>query len=344
MPQKTNVSFSLKSLSIFCFILFFQLITANAQIGKSVHLIDSIKSTTVPSLPNPTTIDRTVVLCQGDTLVIDKLTYEQSFTSAGVNAEKYTINRYAVGAVTGLDPEIVIPRRIRPPNITHAQNIGITYEVPNVKTSFYVIVKLDIDAVVDTKNPGYYVLKVEVANSPLAPALVNVEPTPAVTPGGKATLSVVNPDPNLDYVWYTRDAFNNLTKLGTGNTFKTPNLNADIPFFVTAVQRGGNACGSAFTTVPVFVRNQFFIPNAFSPNNDGLNDVFKIEGKTITSGTLSIYDSWGNLIFKTNDITKGWDGYREGKLQPAGTYVYLTTGTYVDGKSFTLKGSVTLVR
>lgn len=69
---------------------------------------------------------------------------------------------------------------------------------------------------------------------------------------------------------------------------------------------------------------KLYVPNAFTPNGDGTNDVFK--AKTICvqidNFRLKIYNRWGQLIFKSADISKGWDGMYKGELQQTGTYVY----------------------
>ncbi len=72
------------------------------------------------------------------------------------------------------------------------------------------------------------------------------------------------------------------------------------------------------STCPVFV------PTAFTPNNDGKNDIFKVKSvcAQIDNFNLKIYDRWGQLVFESKDISKGWDGRYNGKLQPIATYVY----------------------
>jgi gliding motility-associated-like protein len=70
-----------------------------------------------------------------------------------------------------------------------------------------------------------------------------------------------------------------------------------------------------------------FVPNAFTPNGDGLNDVFKVvySEDNITSFSMRIFDRWGELVFESTDITKGWDGKIKNKLAPTGTYVWIIT-------------------
>ena len=92
---------------------------------------------------------------------------------------------------------------------------------------------------------------------------------------------------------------------------------------------------------------EIFIPNAFTPNHDGLNDVFAPLGYNITEFQMAIYDRWGELIFQSSDLNDGWDGKYLGKDCEVGTYVYLIS--YVGElngvtSSGTYKGNVTLLR
>ncbi len=94
------------------------------------------------------------------------------------------------------------------------------------------------------------------------------------------------------------------------------------------------------------------IPNAFSPNNDGINDIFFAQGVFIQNLTgkasidyqLRIYDRWGMLLFETNDINKGWDGTYGGKPCELGVYVYDLRATGIDRHRFNYKGTLQLLR
>ncbi len=70
-----------------------------------------------------------------------------------------------------------------------------------------------------------------------------------------------------------------------------------------------------------------YVPNAFTPNNDGTNDLFTIKSNCarIDDFTFLVYSRWGQPLFKTSDVKKGWDGTYRGKQQPPGVYVYFLT-------------------
>ncbi len=86
------------------------------------------------------------------------------------------------------------------------------------------------------------------------------------------------------------------------------------------------------------------VPNAFSPNGDGENDVFKVLGGPFKSLEFKIYNNWGQIIFESNDQSLGWDGTKDGEEQPLGVYIYTVNAIAINGKEYNLKGDVTLLR
>jgi gliding motility-associated-like protein len=99
-------------------------------------------------------------------------------------------------------------------------------------------------------------------------------------------------------------------------------------------------------SMTVLVENhlQVFIPNSFSPNGDGNNDVFQVYGEGIKTVDLKIFNRWGELIYETNNQFNGWDGTYKGVLQNPGVYVYEVVITYLDDKKISKNGSLTLIR
>ncbi|MFN8323549.1 MAG: choice-of-anchor L domain-containing protein [Chitinophagales bacterium] len=107
---------------------------------------------------------------------------------------------------------------------------------------------------------------------------------------------------------------------------------------------GNNCIATASTLVNVTGYPEIFIPNAFSPNGDGNNDVFLIYGAAVKTVSLTIYNRWGELIFDSGNQFNGWDGHYKGQLQNPNVYTYVAGITYLDGKEIQKKGSFTLVR
>jgi len=91
-------------------------------------------------------------------------------------------------------------------------------------------------------------------------------------------------------------------------------------------------------------KNIVYIPNIFSPNGDGANDVFRVRGPEIDSLHLQVYNRWGNMVFETKDINGAWDGTYSGKKCEAGVYAYWAEITFTNGEKEIKKGDVSLVR
>ena len=90
--------------------------------------------------------------------------------------------------------------------------------------------------------------------------------------------------------------------------------------------------------------SNIFIPNAFSPNNDGKNDVLFVRGNYITKLYFAVYDRWGQKVFETKDMSKGWDGTFKGKRIDPAVFGYYLEGECEGGDKFFKKGNVTLLR
>jgi gliding motility-associated-like protein len=101
-----------------------------------------------------------------------------------------------------------------------------------------------------------------------------------------------------------------------------------------------------YDTVTVFVEvecGELFVPNVFSPNGDGANDVLKVYGNCITELDFAIYDRWGERVFETTDPAITWDGRYQGKLLDAAVFVYYLQAK-VKGEEVRKHGNITLVK
>jgi gliding motility-associated-like protein len=86
------------------------------------------------------------------------------------------------------------------------------------------------------------------------------------------------------------------------------------------------------------------VPNAFSPNGDGTNDVIYVKGYGISKMTWNIYNRWGQLMFSSYTLSTGWDGRFKGALQPQDVYGYTLSVQFTDGTKYSKKGDITLLR
>jgi gliding motility-associated-like protein len=109
-----------------------------------------------------------------------------------------------------------------------------------------------------------------------------------------------------------------------------------------------NNCDSTIITKLKIFTGSFAgveIASAFTPNNDGINDVFKVSiGSASQFEYLKIYNRWGQLIFFSKDYLKNWDGTYNNKMQQAGSYVYVLRAKDCEGKWQIYKGTVTMLQ
>jgi len=91
-------------------------------------------------------------------------------------------------------------------------------------------------------------------------------------------------------------------------------------------------------------RNTAYVPQIFSPNGDGLNDILYVYGNRIETMTFIIYNRWGEKVFESYDKNIGWDGKFRGAQAQGGVYVYYLEVSILEGDDLTQKGDITLVR
>ena len=130
----------------------------------------------------------------------------------------------------------------------------------------------------------------------------------------------------------------------TGQT--TPSITIVAPGIYYATVNVNNCYAS--DTIAVLSNCYMDIPNAFTPNGDGVNDYFfprNLLTKGLATFSMNIYDRWGVLIFQTTSIDgRGWDGKFNNVDQPDGVYVYMIDATFIDGQKEHHQGNVTLLR
>lgn len=128
--------------------------------------------------------------------------------------------------------------------------------------------------------------------------------------------------------------------LPTGNAYT---ISQAGNYFVTV----NNVCGTKTDSISIFEKCDYplYMPNAFSPNGDGINDVFRIapdnKNKLLS---FSVYNRWGKLMFQTDNPAIGWDGYYKGEPLDPGTFVYWIVMQGLSGKTVSSKGYIILLR
>jgi len=126
------------------------------------------------------------------------------------------------------------------------------------------------------------------------------------------------------------------------NPIATPMQTTIYCVFVT----DSNGCTDS-TCIEITVETpcgEIFVPNAFSPNDDGSNELECVMGNCIQTFHFVIYDRWGEKVFETSDINRCWDGTYKGKLMNTAVFVYFIKATLTTGEKVTKKGNISLVR
>jgi gliding motility-associated-like protein len=122
-----------------------------------------------------------------------------------------------------------------------------------------------------------------------------------------------------------------------------PETNYYLLSVVATNQAGCKAVDSI--KINVFNGPAYYVPTAFTPNGDGLNDVFRPVPVGVTSPEyFRVFNRYGQVVFETSRFMQGWDGKFKGLQQPNGNYVWILKGKDSRGKSIEMKGSILLIR
>ncbi|MCS6823443.1 MAG: gliding motility-associated C-terminal domain-containing protein [Cytophagaceae bacterium] len=113
---------------------------------------------------------------------------------------------------------------------------------------------------------------------------------------------------------------------------------------IKAEPNGNENLISYSNVVRINYNAEIYIPNIFTPNDDGHNDLFAIKGKYFKDFSITIFNKWGEVVFLSEDINHSWDGTYKGKPVVCDTYTYIVTAKDNNGKQFTEKGLVHLMR
>jgi gliding motility-associated-like protein len=126
--------------------------------------------------------------------------------------------------------------------------------------------------------------------------------------------------------------------------FDLPPITSDATYYIE-IQQGDCISPRAAVQIKALDESKVVLPNAFSPNGDGLNDTWGIKVFGIVKlSYLRIFNRWGQVVFETTDINRRWDGTIKGTPLPMGTYYWILKGVDHLGKSIEEKGPVVIVR
>jgi len=171
------------------------------------------------------------------------------------------------------------------------------------------------------------------------------------------TVVHVNPLPNVSIqasssIINTPGESVSLTASG-GNTYLWSNGFVS-PLISVAPPQTSNYCVTAITvegceqkacvTIEVSPESSLYIPNAFTPNGDNLNDVLYTPSTNITTYHLVIYNRWGNLVFESHDAENGWDGTYKGERVKNDVYNYLLIAEGIDHAVYKKTGFIAVIK
>ncbi|MEO9022987.1 MAG: gliding motility-associated C-terminal domain-containing protein [Ginsengibacter sp.] len=158
-----------------------------------------------------------------------------------------------------------------------------------------------------------------------------------------AAIVIQNGEPGDYNLWADATGSVTLQQNNNGN-FIIPKIAADASFYIQLIS---GSCSAPVVKVNIKVvdKSYFAIPNAFTPNGDGLNDRLSVQViGSIKLDYFKIYNQWGELIYETHRLNDGWDGFRAGILQNPGVFVWIARGKDINGNVITDKGSFVLIR
>ena len=165
------------------------------------------------------------------------------------------------------------------------------------------------------------------------------------------TVSIINPQVNFSNLSQWADHY--IWSFGDGDSSNITNpyhsYQEISSYTVNLVAVTSQGCiDSAMQTIVVVEEPTLYVPTAFSPDGDGINDLFIVQanGMDLDNYNIKIYDRWGELIFESDDLYKSWDGTAKNKTKfvENGTYVWLVTVKDVNGIETQQSGTVTVIR
>jgi gliding motility-associated-like protein len=301
-------------------------ITANISVIATANGCPGVPTTyTVTVNPNVSSTSN-ISLCQGDSILINGV-YVQT---AGTYVE-------VLSTAFGCDSTVTY---------------NLTVNMVSVATTPVTICQGD-SALIEGNyysNPGTFpftftghlgcdsIVIYELTVAPL-PSFNIVPPGPSYINLGESVDFAVMPGiPGTSYSW---DPEIGLSCVYCQNPTATPP--ESMWYYVTVTNSQG--CQSIDSTyIEVDPSSNIYIPNIFSPNEDGNNDVYYVRGKGIKQFNITIYNRWGQVVFQSKDIEQGWDGTFKGTPLNQGVFVYQVNVILYNGDQLNETGNITLVR
>ncbi len=349
-----------------------------SQSGQYYVVVDSnlctATSDTVNILfkPNPNPVitpDRNTNLCVGETVILNAGTGYNSYlwfnngiatgqttqTISVTTPGTYTVTVDSNGCSTTSNPIVVTVRQIPQATIsvtgplTFCEGKGSVILTSSPAQGYLWSTGEQTQSITVTQSGTYEVtisdscgtatsepVTVTVHTNPIA----NFTSDPSDTALSFTTVQFIDQSSNDVITWswtfgngQTSNIQNPTTEYQTGGTFP-----------ITLIVSNANCTDSITKYIYIDDESYLWIPTAFTPNNDGLNDTWDIYTRNITDFSVTVWSRWGHLVFQTADPTVRWNGTFEGKAVQEDAYTFVIKATTKKGKKIQKLGSVTIIR
>ncbi len=317
-------------------------ITANSSsicLGQQTATLTANGASTYSWIPSATlsssvgaTVNGTPTVTTSYTLVgtdvngcIDSKTTSITIYPIPIASLSINTNTICIGSPVIITPSGAGSYLLMPGNLTSILN----YTLMPVANTVYSVVGTSANNCVSINNPTValtvYALPII---SALSDATLNIGQTTTITAHGGST-----------YLWSPADGLSCAT---CATIAASPYVTT--MYIVSGVDIHGCKNEDTLFVHVEYVCGDFFVPNVFSPNGDGLNDHINVHGACISTFSFQVFNRWGELVFETTDLTNGWDGTYRGKPMDTGVFVYRVDGVTRTNTPFSVKGNITLLR
>jgi gliding motility-associated-like protein len=206
------------------------------------------------------------------------------------------------------------------------------------------------------QNPGTYTVRLTATDNTTCNPTDDTTAIITVVEGPAASFSISPTEPKENTPFEFQNTSTNAVKykwdFGDGDTLVTTNIlpvnhlyNYSDTFTVCLIAFNANGCtDTTCQQVAALVTPLADVPNAFSPNGDGINDFIGVRGYGVAKMSWNIFNRWGQLVFSSTSIDNKWDGRYKGTLQPQDVYAYTLNITFTDNTVLRKKGDITLLR
>jgi gliding motility-associated-like protein len=173
------------------------------------------------------------------------------------------------------------------------------------------------------------------------PIKVNTTPRDTILYSGEKVQLLATSGGTM-YNWSPSTGLDNPT---IPNPVVTAGAMGDVTLYTVTASTIAGCQGVGFVKVQVYKGPDIYMPTAFTPNNDGKNDIFKPFTVVIEKiNYFKVFNRWGQMIYSTSAINEGWNGKLGSQDQPSGVYVWMVQGVTKDGKIITKRGTIALIR